>query len=97
MTLEEFFAKLPRDGWRITPVGHLRRGDHRQITSCCPITAVHPASPSAGEWKLAAWELGLDIELAQDIVDAADKHKSIRYAPALRARLLAHCGLDEPS
>ncbi len=84
MTIDQFFEKLPRDGWEIRN-GVIRRG------LCCPVTAAHEAQFSACGWPDAAEELGLEYPVAQDIVAAADDEDA-RLRP-LRARLLDHCGL----
>ncbi len=87
MTLDEFFEKLPRDNWFSGYGGRPTRGH------CCPVTAIDPAQPTPGNWVDVAKRWHLDTHLAGEIVKAAD---SIRgHDPALRARLLAHCGLTE--
>lgn len=75
MTLDEFFAKLPREGWRISFAGEIRSIKKPVI---CPYLAVSGSFP----------EGGTKIYLAAD--------KTPGHEPALRARLLAHCGLEEP-
>ncbi len=98
MGIDEFFEKLPRDGWKLDGryIVRKRRLHWRNV---CPISClVKPMRPS-NEWDFAAKDLGLPDELAKDIVDAADNNPTLRYKERilpLRARLLAHCGLQEP-
>lgn len=92
MTLDQFFEKLPRDGWRLDldegPAYIVREG--AELT--CPIcyiagrqgwSAVHEAADA----------IGLNYIDRVEIIRAADGRKNCD--PALRARLLEHCGLTE--
>jgi hypothetical protein len=86
MTLDEFFEKLPRDGWAITPIGTIRRGLE------CPIIAVADDDYTCDQWPSAADSIGLEFDDSHEIACASDGDEC---DPALRARLLAHCGLTE--
>lgn len=91
MTLDEFFAaleKTPRD-WQF-------RGDGEQIRCFgelgleCPITSIENGKYSPGSWRDAARSIGLRLDSARKIVNAADSPRG-----SLRKRLLQTCGLEE--
>lgn len=89
MTLDEFFERLPRDGWAIGPVDCISRS---QDGVTCPIYA------ACGEIGFAdpirkGMNLGLSAADATRLVHAVDALYD--YDPALRARLLAHCQLPK--
>ena len=88
MTLDEFFEKLPNDGWALLE-GRIRNG------LCeCPIECVAGVGPWNFSKGAAVLNLGYPERWA--IIVAADNQRGQReYDPALRARLLAHCGLKE--
>jgi hypothetical protein len=83
MTLDEFFRKLPRIGWKLTPDGAIRCKDGR-----CPLERT--VDIGKGRWLEAALRLGL-MDDADDIVASADNN--VYSVKPLRARLLRHCGL----
>lgn len=91
MTLKEFLAMLaesPRD-WRLDEGISIRRG--RQDLPEDPIS--HFGWWGRRQWQLyreAAERLGLPIQLAQQIVEAADG-----VPGSLRKKLLRACGLKE--
>lgn len=88
MTYDEFFEKLPRDGWQL--IGSAIRREPNE----CPISAV--AGSSSVRWWKFTESLGIDYGMGERIAVTADGRSSLRqYDPALRARLLAHCGLKE--
>lgn len=96
MTIEEFFEKLPRDGWKLDGhyiVRHRRIGGY----NVCPIASLARLRMTSGKWQEAAIEIGLSRGVAKDIITAADygnAHLSKKHQK-LRARLLEHCGLVE--
>lgn len=77
MTLDEFFEKLPRDGWMLNGEMEIRCRDD---ADCCPWLRVNRtgAIPGGTSWTPLVWH-------------AADNDKG--HDKALRARLLEHCGL----
>lgn len=96
MTLDEFFAALPKTGWRITHDFHLRhRSKDCNGELCCPLLAALPArlrrEYSTWNTRGAASELDISGRDATRLIRAADATGE----PRLRARLLAHCGLKE--
>ncbi len=97
MTIDDFFEKLPKDGWQLQSNCWIRR--HESPIKCeCPVSSL--AGLSDHQWRTAAALLGLTRTDASDLVDAADRFESSRYplyGKPLRARLLAHCGLTEAS
>lgn len=98
MTLDEFLAQL-----KATPRTWALHGSYLRCQidgrDCCPITAVDTEHLRADEWVTAADRLQLEPALL--IVEAADADDWLDDAPqwdtALRAQLLAACGLTEPS
>jgi hypothetical protein len=100
MTLKEFFAKLPQDGWRVTVMGHLRRPADfdwhaLKIMSCCPVTSVCNTPYTTSNYDFAAVSLGLPMAIANRIARAADNEGGSPTELRLRRLLLAHCGLTE--
>lgn len=88
MTLDEFIEKL-----RETPRTWETRGDGRiRLGGCCPISSLRMTE--ADYWLRVSQELGLDRDLAETIVIAADNWD--HHDAPLRARLLDACGLVEP-
>ncbi len=98
-THREFFAALAkcRNGWQLI-LGHaapaIRRGP--LYSSGCPITAVvyelTGADYRSTSYPMAAESIGLPLELAHRIADAADH---IDKEPRLRKRILTALGLEE--
>jgi hypothetical protein len=86
MTIDEFFRKLPRTGWKLTPDGAIRACKDGR----CPLE--RRAKVPAGYWKEGAGKLGMGMMLRATIVWAAD---GTGFMPTVRARLLRHCGLAE--
>jgi hypothetical protein len=89
MTLDEFLVKLretPRD-WYMNGFG-IRGGN----CCCCPITGCSSYGPRpAWDFHIVSRELGLSVDDMYAIADAADCRGG--HNPALRAQLLAACGL----
>lgn len=86
MTISAFIEGLPQTGW------HLRNGYIRAVFGDqCPISNGTPYR--SWQYKAAAKLIGLSTEDAESVAFAADK--CIGHDPALRARLLEHCGLKE--
>lgn len=86
MTLDEFIAELentPRT-WRLNG-GAIRSG------LCCPITGTERRRLSSDNWRRIGLALHLDFGTVRKIVHAADNDPG--HDRALRARLLAACGL----
>lgn len=101
MTLEEFYTALTacadQSVWCHASDeirGRLRHGPNLALTECCPLTAVAQAQSgmpfSLHEPQMAAAEIGLTPDDAEDIVFAADGHSAY---PHIRARLRACVGL----
>jgi hypothetical protein len=104
MTLAEFLNKIPKDGWKICRGGMLRRGSGSIFDRQCPITAVYGKNKfgngvpvKAFRFGAAAKEMGLDIDLAVSIVNAADHcHEGLsERSKLLRRMLLERTGLKE--
>lgn len=89
MTLDQFFELLPREGWRLVANRfHPEAMLIRSIAALCQC----PLQRIAGSINKGIGMLGSDVAWA--IINAAD---GVEYAdPALRARLLKHCGVEEP-
>jgi hypothetical protein len=86
MTLDEFFRKLPRAGWKLTPGGAIRACKDGR----CPLELV--ARVRVGHHCQALTRLDLwPTRSSMSIVGAADGTNP--NARRLRARLLRHCGL----
>jgi hypothetical protein len=85
MTLDEFFRKLPRTGWKLTPDGAIRCKDGR-----CPLE--RRADVPHYQWKRAGRILRLRRQDRNAVICAADD-LFIRDDHPFRARLLRHCGL----
>lgn len=93
MTLDEFFEKLPKDGWIAT--GRTIRSRHESLGPAfmhCPISRVAGSGFSDQNPMGAGRTIGLPEKLRRKIIHAADARG--RDYP-LRARLLKHCGLTE--
>ena len=91
MTLDQFIAELektPRD-WRVVWGAAIRRV--RPNYNCCPITSLY--DQASASWPSCFLRLGLSLENAKAIMDAADNYR--KHDPALRSRLLAACGIKE--
>jgi len=97
MTIDEFFERLPRDGWVGITADNVSVRDRNKY---CAIWVVYAEDflDDDCEWPIdvfaAGEEMGLAEETALQIVRAADN--SPGHDPALRARLLEHCQLTEP-
>ena len=87
MGIDEFFEKLPRDGWRL--LSHYGKQRIRR-EQCCPLEVAAKTGPNSVPEAAAILQAG-SIQMA--VMDAADEYKG--HDPALRARLLAHCNLTE--
>lgn len=89
MTLKEFLAALPRDGWRIELSDELHRCLIRRGDDECPVSSLdgRPAS----DWLLVAKRRRLSRTLAESLTLAADE--STGHCRALRGDLLKACGL----
>lgn len=85
-----FIANLPREGWAL-------RGSKRRLRhgNCCPLTVA--TNQATQYWRECFRSHGLTGDEAEWIVIASDRGSSgaDNYDPALRATLLAHCGLTE--
>lgn len=98
MTLDQFFERLPKDGWGICGGGILLR---RKRDFACPVVAVcrkvHPEYTTDDEEHLGAGaRLGLRESVCLNIACAADNELDDKPSlKRLRRRLLAHCGLTE--
>jgi hypothetical protein len=90
MTLDEFFRKLPRTGWKLTPDGAIRACKDGR----CPLERV-AGTRGVGTWRLAAGALNITNYQALHITGAADgcAYEQVHDYRRLRARLLRHCGL----
>jgi hypothetical protein len=90
---EKFLARLretPRD-WVLDHDGRMIRLRTDGFL-CCPLSVFHPAGPQwPREYLAAARALEIDKDLAHTIAHAADIAEG--YDPAIRADLLAACGL----
>lgn len=95
MTMDEFFAILPKDGWYLDLQNQIRNS-HEGCTTC-PITHVTNTTTSRQykeqEFKDAGALLGLKSQDVWDIVYAADDLNACD--PELRSKLLQYCGLEE--
>jgi hypothetical protein len=93
MTLDQFLKRLrktPRD-WKFLGDGEIRRrwrSEHPQ----CPLTAL--VGLGEDDWRAAAEKLGIDLDVAETITDAADNDEG-EASKRLRAKLLRACGLTE--
>jgi hypothetical protein len=90
---ERFLARLretPRDWFLMDGCGEVRlRADG---VCCCPLSVFHPDGPQwPREYPAAARVLEIDNDLAFAIARAADGFPG--HDPAIRADLLAACGL----
>lgn len=97
MTLDEFFERLPRDGWGLWGCG-IRRLSPDGLEEQCPVTAACCSGVfSVGDYLLAAEPAGLPAGLAEEIAAAADRQLSAcpPEQKRIRLRLLEHCGLRE--
>ena len=99
MTIDEFFDVLPRDGWELC--GNLIR---RFGCDCCdcPLTAAaatkgwnppNPREDRTRQIQSAGESLQLSLSTITAIASSADTGRFSH--PAIRARLLDHCGLTE--
>jgi hypothetical protein len=91
--LQAFIAKLPTDGWAISPtfgrLACLRRG------SRCPLE-VAADSDQGAMFGIFPQQVGLGSADYGRVMDAADLRESTRLeVRELRAALLAHVGLTE--
>lgn len=98
MTYDQFLealSKTPRD-WFITRNGDIRRpGEETWLDQQCPISTL--GGVCAADWWRVARRLGLDMDLAHEIVVAADRETSTLRGDqlALRKQLCLACGLKE--
>lgn len=92
MTLEDFLARLSKTPrrWKIEHET-IRLQDADGHLSQCPITSL--LDRFAWDWKEVASEVGLSLELARQITDAADCNAA-EFQPT-RKLLLEACGLTE--
>ena len=92
MTIDELIARLPRDGWRL-----VQSTIRRRVECECPLAFVanRECSPDSlvGGYR-GTHLLGMTWQDAIEVIDAADN--ATGHDPALRARLLAACGLSPP-
>lgn len=96
MTLKQFFAKLPKDGWTLS--GYY--GDRIRRDDYCPICAVLGDPTCRVSWPEAARDLGLPITIGRRIANAADNDSPHMITPTeyrIRRLLVAHCNLTEPA
>src|SRR6266446_992467 len=103
MNKEEFFAILKdtsRGNWKLVGAQYEKPTMVRCAADDCPVTAVTRKltgkSFRTGDWREAAAEIGLDYEVGQEIVDAADfaQFTSRASHAAVRKELLAVCGIE---
>lgn len=93
MTYEEFLAKLretPREWELLGPMGWIRIYSGNTWSACPLSAAIGAIFCKPIESSVVR---GMNRDLAQTIVDAADKIK--HHDPQIRADLLAACGLTE--
>lgn len=94
MTYEQFLIALratPRD-WYLDDQTRIRRFVSRGSLCECPISAL--AHEPATRYPAAAKTLGIQKKLAESIALAADDTQRKRRLKAVRADLLAACGLE---
>ncbi len=84
MELDEFFEKLPRNGWRLDECSAIRRIDD---LTCCPMLSIAKHREFGPYQKTT---VGLSWRPIWQAADNAPGHNK-----RLRTRLLAHCGLKE--
>lgn len=99
MTIPELIERMPKDGWRLTPNGMIRRGVR------CPITSLVSEEDRKVRGAAAvARDLGMTKRDASDVMYASDfpsRHLTflgyfgLENVVALRHRLLEACGLKE--
>jgi len=89
MTLDEFFEKLPHDGWELTAGGLIRF--EVEICPVCRVCNEEFGTNFDSRWITAGKRLGMFRHVADAIQLAADGWPD--HDPSLRARLLSHCGL----
>lgn len=101
MSADDFVRALkatPRDWWTLDGSGRIRRyindGDELGPLECCPITSgVGGLEPDHCDcFADQAEKLGIPLMYAESVAIAADNGKFAD--PALRAKLLAACGLE---
>lgn len=85
MTISAFIEGLPRHGWRLEDDLRIR------CDGQCPV--VCGTRFGNYSWQRAAMQIELAQNDAAAIVSAADGY--VNHDPALRSRLLEHCGLKE--
>ncbi len=99
MTLREFFARLPKDGWWISCEGEIRRGNDgiQDDGVCqCPVSSIG-GLPTIYYLDVADAE-GISRRMADMIAAAADDEPTIIPSMRrLRERLLSHCNLSSPN
>ncbi len=85
ISMDEFFSLIPREGWKLTTHGNVIFDNERGE---CPMLYVR---------DVLGHRVRLDMdenpEGWEQFYRAADNDSN--HDPALRARLLAHCGLAE--
>jgi len=90
MNIDQFFDRLPRGQWHLDGIGMLSR------PGCtCPIYAACGELGFIDPVTKAVQKLGMQADDAIKIIDAADKRAG--FDPEIRARLLQHCGLTDPT
>ena len=100
MNLNEFLERLretPRC-WKLTSGKYirLRMADRSHVWTACPITSMGSRELySSCHYRSVAEELGMERELRDQIVAAADMLPEHGYDHKLRAKLLEACGLEE--
>ena len=82
---------LPKDERGILVIRYERHNGIRQLLDGCPVTSLCSRSLSMLGWPAAVRELGLDENLAWQIIHAADGRAFAD--PQVRQDLLLACGL----
>lgn len=98
MTLKQFFQRLPKDGWWLSDSGEIRRGndgDLDDIRCQCPVSSLGDL-PTCFYLDVAEAE-GMSRRMAELIAVVADGEAVSPPEERLYKRLLAHCGLSEPT
>ena len=97
MTLDEFFERLPKDGWWMSNEGAIRRGNNGQWDESvceCPVSSI--LGKPTNQYMSVATSAGISRPMAANIATAADgDFWADEKMDELRARLVAHCGLKE--
>jgi hypothetical protein len=84
MTIDEFFAQIPKDGW-VLRGGTIRRMGSTGLWTC-PVTTF--TNRDCIHWSSAGRSVGLSWDDASEIAGAADNLATIDKSRELRKRML---------